>query len=45
LENEINNSTFDGIMDELHQKYNVRPRNKILTIAQTKKILPRGKTN
>jgi cell division protein FtsN len=51
LENGINNNTFeyltyqgiaDGIMVELHQKYNLRRRNKSLATGQTKKILPRG---
>jgi hypothetical protein len=54
LENDINNSTskdltyqgiVDGIMVELHQKYNLRPRNRSLSIAQMKNILPMGETN
>jgi len=54
LENDINNSTSedltyqgiaDGIMVELHHKYNLRPRNRSLTTTQTKKILPRGETD
>jgi hypothetical protein len=39
-------STYQGIADdimaELHQKYNLRPRNKSLTTPPVKKILPRG---
>jgi hypothetical protein len=32
-------------MAELHQKYNLRPRNKSLSTTPTKKILPRGETD
>ena len=54
MENDLNNSTSkdltyqgiaDGIMDELNQKYNLRPRNRSLAIAQMKKILPRGEAD
>jgi hypothetical protein len=54
LENDINNITSedltyqgiaDGIMVDLHQKYNLRPINRSLAIARTKKILSRGDTN
>ena len=31
----------DGIMAELHQKYNLRPRNRVSTTALVKKILSR----
>jgi hypothetical protein len=54
LENDMNNNTSKdltyqgiayGIMIELHQKYNLRPRNRSLTISQMKKILSRGETD
>jgi hypothetical protein len=35
----------DDIIVELHEKYNLRPRNKILPTAQTKNIFPRGETD
>jgi hypothetical protein len=35
----------DGIMAELHQKYNLRPRNRVSTTAPVKKILPRVETD
>jgi hypothetical protein len=52
-EDDVSNDTFEdlayqGIVDdiiaELHENYNLRPRNKNLPIAPTKKILPRGET-
>jgi hypothetical protein len=54
LENDLNDSTsedliyqgiVDGIMAELQQKYNLRPRNKSIMITQKKKVLSRSKTN
>jgi hypothetical protein len=36
---------FDDIIAKLHENYNLRPRNKNLPIAPTKKILPRGETD
>jgi hypothetical protein len=53
-ENNKNNSitedsTYQGITDdimaELHQKYNLRPRNRSFTTTPVKKILPRGETD
>jgi hypothetical protein len=35
----------DDIIDELHEKYNLRSMNKSLPTAPTKNIFPRGKTN
>jgi hypothetical protein len=39
-------STYQGIADDImakiHQKYNLRPRNKSLTTPPVKKIFPRG---
>jgi hypothetical protein len=35
----------DGIMLDLHQKYNLRPRNRVSTTAPVKKILPRVETD
>ena len=35
----------DDIIAELHEKYNLRPRNKSLPTSPTKKILPRGETD
>jgi hypothetical protein len=32
-------------MDELHEKYNLRPRNKSLTTPPVKNILLRGETD
>ena len=54
MENDLNNSTSedltyqgiaDGIMDELQQKYNLRPRNRSVTSTQKKNILPRRETD
>ena len=45
----MEDSTYQGIADnimaELHQKYNLRPRNKSLTTPPVKKIFPRGETD
>ena len=42
-------STYQGIVDdimaEIHQKYNLRPRNRNVTATPAKKILPRGETD
>jgi hypothetical protein len=35
----------DDIIAELHEKYNLIPRNKTLPTTPTKKILPRGETD
>jgi hypothetical protein len=35
----------DDIIDELHEKYNLKASNKSLPTAPTKKILPRGETD
>ena len=46
--NNTDDSTYQGmadtIMAELQHKYNLRPKNKIVTTTQPKKILPRGET-
>jgi hypothetical protein len=53
-EDNVSNDTskdlaYEGIMDdiiaELHEKYNLRPRNKSLPTIPTKNILPRGETD
>jgi hypothetical protein len=33
----------DGLMAKLHQKYNLRPRNRVFATVAVKKILPRYK--
>jgi hypothetical protein len=47
--NITNDSSYQGITDnimaELQQKYNLRPRNRNVTTAPPKKILPRGETD
>jgi hypothetical protein len=54
LEDDVSNDTSEDLVDqgiaddiiaELHEKYNLRPRNKSLPTTPTKKISPRGETD
>ena len=46
--NNVDDPTYQGMADtimvELQHKYNLRPKNKLVSNSQPKKFFPRGKT-